>query len=85
VSYEEGEQFAKEHGLVFMEASAKTAENVEEVRFGLSTVSLPSTPKPSEAVKPIVQKTGNFNSPLACNGTQKQKCISPPSYHPLPL
>mmetsp|Transcript_47340 Transcript_47340/g.122455 ORF Transcript_47340/g.122455 Transcript_47340/m.122455 type:complete len:103 (-) Transcript_47340:3784-4092(-) len=30
VSYEEGEQFAKEHGLVFMEASAKTAENVEE-------------------------------------------------------
>ena len=33
VSYEEGEQFAKEHGLVFMEASAKTAQNVEEVIF----------------------------------------------------
>jgi Ras-related protein Rab-2A len=33
VSYEEGEQFAKEHGLVFMEASAKTAQNVEEVNF----------------------------------------------------
>ena len=33
VSYEEGEQFAKEHGLVFMEASAKTAQNVEEVKF----------------------------------------------------
>jgi len=33
VSYEEGEQFAKEHGLVFMEASAKTAQNVEEVVF----------------------------------------------------
>jgi len=31
VSYEEGEQFAKEHGLIFMEASAKTAQNVEEV------------------------------------------------------
>uniref|UniRef100_A0A0D9W635 Uncharacterized protein n=1 Tax=Leersia perrieri TaxID=77586 RepID=A0A0D9W635_9ORYZ len=30
VSYEEGEQFAKEHGLMFMEASAKTAQNVEE-------------------------------------------------------
>ncbi|MBA0733020.1 hypothetical protein Gotri_021353 [Gossypium trilobum] len=30
VSTEEGEQFAKEHGLVFMEASAKTAQNVEE-------------------------------------------------------
>ncbi|KAE8685872.1 GTP-binding protein YPTC4 [Hibiscus syriacus] len=30
VSTEEGEQFAREHGLVFMEASAKTAQNVEE-------------------------------------------------------
>ena len=31
VSTEEGEQFAKEHGLLFMECSAKTAQNVEEV------------------------------------------------------
>ncbi|CAL9110807.1 unnamed protein product [Musa textilis] len=30
VSTEEGERFAKEHGLIFMEASAKTAQNVEE-------------------------------------------------------
>uniref|UniRef100_A0A0E0B8U0 Uncharacterized protein n=1 Tax=Oryza glumipatula TaxID=40148 RepID=A0A0E0B8U0_9ORYZ len=30
VSYHEGEQFAKEHGLLFMEASAKTAHNVEK-------------------------------------------------------
>ena len=30
VTYEEGEAFAKEHGLVFMETSAKTAHNVEE-------------------------------------------------------
>jgi len=30
VSTEEGAQFAKEHGLVFMETSAKTAQNVEE-------------------------------------------------------
>ena len=29
---EEGEQFAKEHGLVFLETSAKTAHNVEEVK-----------------------------------------------------
>lgn len=33
VSTEEGEQFAKEHGLIFMEASAKTAQNVEEVSW----------------------------------------------------
>ncbi|XP_064937546.1 ras-related protein RABB1c-like [Musa acuminata AAA Group] len=30
VETEEGEQFAKEHGLIFMETSAKTAQNVEE-------------------------------------------------------
>merc|ERR1711983_273420 len=30
VKREEGEAFAKEHGLVFMETSAKTAHNVEE-------------------------------------------------------
>lgn len=31
VSTEEGEKFAKEHGLIFMEASAKTSKNVDEV------------------------------------------------------
>jgi hypothetical protein len=31
VSYEEGQNFAKKHNLLFMEASAKTLENVEEV------------------------------------------------------
>ncbi|XVF28092.1 hypothetical protein REPUB_Repub14bG0165000 [Reevesia pubescens] len=31
VTTEKGEQFAKDHGLIFMEASAKTALNVEEV------------------------------------------------------
>jgi len=30
VTYEEGEKFAKEHGLIFLETSAKTAANVEE-------------------------------------------------------
>uniref|UniRef100_UPI00398F667B ras-related protein Rab-2-like n=1 Tax=Pristiophorus japonicus TaxID=55135 RepID=UPI00398F667B len=32
VRKEEGEAFAREHGLVFMETSAKTSANVEEVR-----------------------------------------------------
>lgn len=31
VSYEEGEAFARTHGLFFMETSAKTSANVEEV------------------------------------------------------
>jgi GTPase SAR1 family protein len=43
VSYEEGEQFAKEHGLVFMEASAKTAQNVEEVIFHALFTRFPSS------------------------------------------
>ncbi|RHY24592.1 hypothetical protein DYB32_008782 [Aphanomyces invadans] len=30
VSYKEGEQFAKENGLIFLETSAKTAANVED-------------------------------------------------------
>ena len=30
VSTKEGEQFAQEHGLIFLETSAKTAANVEE-------------------------------------------------------
>lgn len=30
VSTEEGEAFARKHGLVFLEASAKTGESVEE-------------------------------------------------------
>lgn len=37
---EEGEQFAKEHGLVFLETSAKTAHNVEEVNSPLFVTSL---------------------------------------------
>jgi hypothetical protein len=32
VKKEEGEAFAREQGLIFMETSAKTAANVEEVR-----------------------------------------------------
>jgi Ras-related protein Rab-2A len=30
VTYEEGAAFAKENGLIFLETSAKTSENVEE-------------------------------------------------------
>ena len=32
MSYEEGDKFARENGMVFLETSAKTALNVEEVK-----------------------------------------------------
>lgn len=38
VSTEEGERFAKENGLIFMETSAKTAYNVEEAFLQTSTM-----------------------------------------------
>jgi len=38
VSTEEGERFAKEHDLIFLETSAKTAYNVEEAFLQTSTV-----------------------------------------------
>lgn len=34
VQFEEGEAFAREHGLIFLETSAKTALNVEEAFLG---------------------------------------------------
>ncbi|CAO2819493.1 unnamed protein product [Amaranthus hypochondriacus] len=37
VSTEEGEQFAKKHGLLFMECSAKTAHNVDEAYITTAT------------------------------------------------
>lgn len=40
VKKEEGEAFAREHGLIFMETSAKTASNVEEVIIHTYTVKL---------------------------------------------
>ena len=47
VTYEEGESFAKENGLMFLETSAKTAYNVVEA-FNLS----------AQAIMNNIEKTG---------------------------
>lgn len=51
VKKEEGEAFAREHGLVFMETSAKTAANVEEVRVGVQFISRSANNRSSFFVK----------------------------------
>lgn len=42
VKKEEGEAFAREHGLIFMETSAKTASNVEEVIIHTHYIHVPT-------------------------------------------
>lgn len=38
VSPDEGKKFAEENGLMFLETSAKTAHNVEEVTWLINTI-----------------------------------------------
>jgi len=54
VSKEEGEQFAKENGLLFLEASARTAQNVEEVIVSSFKNFIPTGSKLLLLVNPIV-------------------------------
>ncbi|KAG6418943.1 hypothetical protein SASPL_121150 [Salvia splendens] len=62
VSTEEGEQFAKEHGLIFMEASAKTAQNVEEAFIKTAGTIYK---KIQDGVFDVSNEVRIFNSPLA--------------------
>ncbi|KAH7676822.1 Small monomeric GTPase protein [Dioscorea alata] len=57
VSREEGEQFAKDHGLIFLEASAKTAQNVEEAFISTSAKILQ---KIQEGVFDVSQETSGI-------------------------
>uniref|UniRef100_M4D864 Uncharacterized protein n=1 Tax=Brassica campestris TaxID=3711 RepID=M4D864_BRACM len=59
VTTEEGEQFAKEHGLIFMEASAKTAQNVEELDMEASRGHQVAETDPHRKEEVVAAKIGN--------------------------
>lgn len=61
VSFKEGEQFAKENGLIFLETSAKTAANVEDVRVALHT---------SDAIGVLTAVCGDMCAGLRQDGVQ---------------
>ncbi|KAB1278196.1 Ras-related protein Rab-2B [Camelus dromedarius] len=86
VKREEGEAFAREHGLIFMETSAKTACNVEEVlllyrvmligKYGLTLLLLAFINTAKEIYRKIQQ--GLFDVHNEANGIKigPQQCIS---------
>ena len=59
VSYEEGEAFAKENGLMFLETSAKTAYNVVE-SFNLSAQCILNNIQ-KNGVDPTINSNINLN------------------------
>lgn len=59
VSKEEGEQFAKKNGLVFMETSAKTAQNVDEAFLRTATIIYENVQKGTIELSVVSGKAGN--------------------------
>ncbi|XP_062090764.1 ras-related protein RHN1-like [Humulus lupulus] len=51
VEFEEGEQYAKENGLVFLETSAKTAQNVNELFYEIAKRLAKSSPTRPSGMK----------------------------------
>lgn len=51
---QEGEQYAKENGLFFIETSAKTAQNVNELFYEIGNLNYPHhiQPEPSLTLNP---------------------------------
>lgn len=72
VKREEGEAFAREHGLVFMETSAKTAANVEEVgrlgelkRFSIQ-IFRPSSTRPRKSTAKFRKESSTSTMRSVC-------------------
>ena len=65
VKREEGEAFAREHGLIFMETSAKTAANVEEAFINTAR----------EIYDKIQEGVFDINNEVRMTGNERQKAI----------
>eukprot|EP01098_Paradermamoeba_levis_P005912 TRINITY_DN2460_c0_g3_i2.p1 TRINITY_DN2460_c0_g3~~TRINITY_DN2460_c0_g3_i2.p1 ORF type:complete len:307 (-),score=86.71 TRINITY_DN2460_c0_g3_i2:145-1065(-) len=80
VSIEEGEQFARENGLIFLETSAKTDTNVEEVWADQKQ----QKPKSQKSKKPKNQKSQKAKKPKKPknpkNQTPHHSPTSPPHF-----
>jgi len=78
VSYEEGEAFAKENGLMFLETSAKTAYNVVE-SFNLSAQCILNNIERT-GIDPTISSNINLNKGMeginqgGINGPNKGAC-----------
>lgn len=73
VSKEEGEQFAKKNGLVFMETSAKTASNVDEAFLRTATIIYENVQKGTIELSVVSGKSGGNAVKPQANGKQGGK------------
>ena len=64
VKREEGEAFAREHGLIFMETSAKTAANVEEAFINTAREIYDKIQEGVFDINNEVRKDDNIGSPF---------------------
>ncbi|KAI6650237.1 Ras-related protein Rab-2 [Oopsacas minuta] len=81
VQHSEGEEFARQHGLIFMETSAKTAANVEEAFIGTAReiyekIKAGTVDVTNEAngIKLGAQQPGTFPNRLTPEGPKKESC-----------
>ena len=73
VSKEEGEQFAKKNGLVFMETSAKTAQNVDEAFLRTATIIYENVQKGTIELSVVSGKSGSNAVKPQAGGKQGAK------------
>lgn len=67
VGFEEGEQYAKENGLVFLETSAKTAQNVNELFYEIAKKLAKASPSRPTGIKLHSRSQQNSRRMFCCS------------------